>query len=124
VQAGATAAQAAGGNPSRQASRMRPACHATVMHWPEDEASVAQPRHGFPAQPAHRMNVLAANPQTPDDTRLWSASLVEALPSGIPRLDPVAQLLAEEHRESALMRLVLSAALSILILALGAGLLS
>jgi len=70
------------------------------------------------------MNALAANPQTPDDTRLWSPSLVEAVATGIPKQDPVAQLLAEEHHERALLRLVLSAAAAILILALGAGLLT
>ena len=69
------------------------------------------------------MNALAANPQTPDDTRLWSPSLVEALPTGIPPLDPVAQLLAEEHRERTVLRLLLCAAASVLILVLGAGLL-
>ena len=70
------------------------------------------------------MNALATNPQTPDDTRLWSPSLVEALPSGMPPLDPVAQLLAEEHRQGAVLRLVLCAAASVLILVLGAGLLA
>ncbi|MGL6110660.1 MAG: hypothetical protein ACRC2B_11240 [Rubrivivax sp.] len=69
------------------------------------------------------MNVLARNALTPDDTRLWSPSLVEALPSRLPPLDPVAQLMAEEHRERALLRLVLSAAGAILILAVGAGVL-
>lgn len=67
------------------------------------------------------MNAIASNAQTPDDTRLWSPSLVEALPSGVPVPDPVAQLLAEEHSERALLRLVLCAVASILILALGAG---
>jgi hypothetical protein len=70
-----------------------------------------------------RMNVLTRNPLTPDDTRLWSPSLVEALPSRLPPLDPVAQLMAEEHHERALLRLVLSAAAAIAILAVGAGVL-
>ena len=55
------------------------------------------------------MNALARNAQTPDDTRIWSPSLVEALPTRIPPLDPVAQLLAEERHECAWLRLVLSA---------------
>jgi hypothetical protein len=70
------------------------------------------------------MNALASNPQTPDDTRLWSPSLVEAVATGIPKQDPVAQLLAEEHHERALLRLALSAAAAILILAVGAGVLT
>jgi hypothetical protein len=69
------------------------------------------------------MNALAANPQTPDDTRLWSPSLIEAMAAGMPKQDPVAQLLAEEHQERALLRLVLSATAAILILAVGAGVL-
>jgi len=69
------------------------------------------------------MKALATNPQTPDDTRLWSPSLVEALPTGMPQLDPVAQLLAEEHRQGAKIRLVLCGVASVLILVLGAGLL-
>ncbi len=69
------------------------------------------------------MNALAVNPQTPDDARLWSPSLVEAVGTGIPTLDPVAQLLAEEHRERALLRLVACAAASILILAVAAAML-
>jgi hypothetical protein len=70
------------------------------------------------------MNAFAVNPQTPDDTRLWSPSLVEAVGSGIPKQDPVAQLLAEEHHDRARLRLVLSAAASILILVVGAGVLT
>jgi len=69
------------------------------------------------------MNAFAAHPQTPDDTRMWSPSLIEAVATGIPKQDPVAQLLAEEHHERALLRLVLSAAAAILILAVGAGVL-
>jgi hypothetical protein len=69
------------------------------------------------------MNAIATNAQTPDDTRLWSPSLVEALPASIPAVDPVAQMLAEERREHALLRLMLSAAAAVLILILGAGLL-
>ena len=71
----------------------------------------------------NRMNALLAhNAQTPDDTRLWSPSLVEALPTRIPPLDPVAQLLAEERHERAWLRLVFSALASVLILATGASL--
>ena len=70
------------------------------------------------------MNALARNAQTPDDTRLWSPSLVEAVGTGIPRQDPLALLLAEQRRDGALLRLVLSAAAAMLILLLGAGLLS
>jgi hypothetical protein len=69
------------------------------------------------------MNALATNAQTPDDTRLWSPSLVEALPASIPAEDPVAQMLAEERHEHVLLRLMLSAAAAVLILILGAGLL-
>lgn len=69
------------------------------------------------------MKALATNAQTSDDTRLWSPSLVEALPATIPPLDPVAQLLAEERREQALLRLMLSAGAAVLILVAGAGLL-
>jgi hypothetical protein len=75
------------------------------------------------ATPAPRMKALAINAQTSDDTRLWSPSLVEALPAGIPPLDPVAQLLAEERHEHVVLRLVLSAGAAVLILILGAGLL-
>ncbi len=71
-----------------------------------------------------RMNALAHNAQTPDDTRIWSPSLVEALPTRIPPLDPVAQLLAEERHERAWLRLVLSALVSVLILATGASLIA
>jgi hypothetical protein len=69
------------------------------------------------------MNALAAHTQTPDDTRLWSPSLVEAVGSGIPKLDPVAQLLAEQQRDRELLRLVLSATAAVLILVVGAGIL-
>jgi hypothetical protein len=68
------------------------------------------------------MKALARNAQTPDDTRLWSPSLVEALPAGMPALDPVAQLLAEEHHQRIWLRLVLSAVASVLILACSASL--
>ncbi len=70
------------------------------------------------------MNAIARNAQTPDDTRLWSPSLVEALPTRIPPLDPVAQLIAEELHERAWVRLVLSAVASVLILGVGASLIS
>ena len=66
------------------------------------------------------MKAIARNAQTPDDARRWSASLVEALPSGMPRLDPVAQLLDEERHERAWLRLAFSAAASVLILVAGA----
>ena len=86
-------------------------------------------RGGLPAADlqTHRtiatMNALATNAQTPDDTRLWSPSLVEAVASGIPKLDPVAQLLAEQQNDRALLRLMLSATAAVLILVVGAGLL-
>ena len=67
------------------------------------------------------MNVLAAHTQTPDDTRLWSPSLVEAVGTGIPRQDPLALLLAEQQRDGAMLRLVLCAAAAVLILVVGAG---
>ncbi len=67
------------------------------------------------------MNAHAANAQTPDDTRLWSPSLIEAVATGMPRQDPVAQLLAEQQRDGAMLRLLLCAAAAVLILAAGAG---
>lgn len=70
------------------------------------------------------MNALTAHPQTPDDTRLWSPSLVEAVGSGIPRQDPLALLLAEQQRDGAMLRLVLSATAAVLILVVGASLLT
>lgn len=69
------------------------------------------------------MNAFAANGQTPDDTRLWSPSLVEAVGSGIPKQDPLAQLIAEQQRDGAMLRLVLSATAAVLILVVGAGVL-
>jgi hypothetical protein len=69
------------------------------------------------------MNAFAANTQSRDDTRLWSPSLVEAVGSGIPRQDPVAQLLLEQQRDRTMLRLMLSAGASVLILGVGAGLL-
>jgi hypothetical protein len=69
------------------------------------------------------MNAFAANAQTPDDTRLWSPSLVEAVGTGIPRQDPLALLMAEQQRDGATLRLVLSAAAAVLILVVGAGVL-
>lgn len=69
------------------------------------------------------MNAFAANPQTPDDTRLWSPSRVDAVASGIPKQDPLALLLAEQQRDGALLRLVLSATAAVLILVVGAGVL-
>jgi hypothetical protein len=69
------------------------------------------------------MNALTANPQTPDDTRLWSPSLVEAVGTGIPRQDPLAQLLAEQQRDGAMLRLVLSATAAVLLLVVGASVL-
>lgn len=70
------------------------------------------------------MNAIATNPQTPDDARLWSPSLVDAVGGGIPKQDPVAQLMAEERHDRARLRLMLSAAASILILVVGAGVLT
>ena len=69
------------------------------------------------------MNAFAANTQSRDDTRLWSPSLVEAVGSGIPRQDPLALLLVEQKRDRRLLRLMLSAGASVLILGVGAGLL-
>lgn len=69
------------------------------------------------------MKALAPNPQTPDDTRLWSPSLVEAVGTGIPRQDPLALLLAEQKRDRAMLRLMLSAGTALLVLLIGAGLL-
>lgn len=70
------------------------------------------------------MNALATNAQTPDDTRLWSPSLVEAVATGLPRQDPVAQLLDEQKRDGATLRLLLCAAAAVLILVVGAGVLA
>ena len=70
------------------------------------------------------MNALAANAQTPDDTRLWSPSLVEAVAIGIPKQDPLALLMAEQQRDGAMLRLVLSATAAVLILVVGASLLN
>ena len=69
------------------------------------------------------MNALATNPQTPDDARVWSPSVVEVVGSGIPRQDPLALLLAEQKRDRAGLRLVLCAAAATLILLIGAGVL-
>jgi hypothetical protein len=84
------------------------------MRKAEDEA-VLQPTR------APVMNALAANAQSPDDTRLWSPSLVEAVATGMPKQDPVAQLLAEQKRDGAMLRLVLCATAAVLILVAGAG---
>jgi hypothetical protein len=81
-------------------------------------AAVSQPKH------CTAMNALAANAQSPDDTRLWTPSLVEAVGNGIPREDPLALLLAEQKRDGALLRLMLSAAAAVLILLVGAGVLT
>ncbi len=67
------------------------------------------------------MNAFAASVQTPDDTRLWSPSLVEAVATGMPKQDPLAQLLAEQQRDGAMLRLLLCAAAAVLILVAGAG---
>jgi hypothetical protein len=83
-----------------------------------------RPCRNFAANRFTAMNAIATNPQTPDDARLWSPSLVDAVGSGMPRQDPVAQLLAEEHHDRARLRLMLSAAASILILVVGAGVLT
>jgi hypothetical protein len=69
------------------------------------------------------MNVLTAHTQSPDDTRLWSPSLVEAVGTGIPRQDPLALLMAEQQRDGAMLRLVLSATAALLILVVGASVL-
>jgi hypothetical protein len=80
-------------------------------------AAVLQPHR------TRTMNVLTAHTQSPDDTRLWSPSRVDAVGSGIPKQDPLAQLLAEQQRDGALLRLVLSATAAVLILVVGAGVL-
>jgi hypothetical protein len=67
------------------------------------------------------MNRFAVSAQTPDDTRLWSPSLVETVATGMPKQDPVALLLAEQQRDGAMLRLMLCAAAAMLILAVGAG---
>ena len=69
------------------------------------------------------MNALATNPQTPDDARVWSPSVVEVVASGIPRQDPLALLLAGQKRDRAGLRLVLCATAATLILLIGAGVL-
>lgn len=69
------------------------------------------------------MNSFAVSAQSPDDTRLWSPSLVEAVATGMPKQDPVAQLLAEQKRDGAMLRLVLCATAAVLILVAGAGVL-
>ena len=70
------------------------------------------------------MNALAVNAQTPDDTRLWSPSLVDAVATGMPKQDPVALLLAEQKRDGAMLRLAMCAAAAVLILVVGAGVLA
>ncbi len=70
------------------------------------------------------MKALAPHTQTPDDTRLWSPSRVEAVGTGMPKHDPLALLLAEQRRDGAMLRLLLSAAAALLILLGGASLLS
>jgi len=69
------------------------------------------------------MKAFAANTQSRDDTRLWSPSLVDAVGRGTPRQDPLALLLAEQKRDRAALRLMLSAAAATLILLVGAGVL-
>jgi hypothetical protein len=85
----------------------------------------AAPKIRVPPQPARpeAMKALAANTQCNDDTRLWSPSLVDAVGSGISRQDPLAQLLAEQRRDRTMLRLMLCATASLLILGVGAGLL-
>ena len=58
----------------------------------------------------------AANSQVADDTRLWTPSRVDAVAHAKP--DPLAQLLAEQRRERALPRLLISAAAALAILGL------
>lgn len=72
------------------------------------------------------MNAFARQTQTqpPDDARSWSPSLIDAVRAGMPRQDPVALLMAEQKRDGALLRLVLSAAAATLLLLLGGSLLS
>jgi hypothetical protein len=120
----ATATPAGNGIPSRRAALTRLPRHAPVIAWVEDgdraASSFAVLVHTHRTQ---AMNALAANAQTPDDTRLWSPSLVEAVGTGIPKQDPLALLLAEQQRDGALLRLVLSATAAVLILVVGAGVL-
>jgi len=68
------------------------------------------------------MKALAPHTQAPDDTRLWSPSRVEAVGTGMPKRDPVALLLAEQRRDGAMQRLLLSGAAALLILLGSAGL--
>jgi hypothetical protein len=70
------------------------------------------------------MKVLARNAQTPDDTRLWSPSLVDAVGKGLPKPDPLTLLLAEHRRDGSTLRLLLSAIAALTILLVGASLLS
>jgi hypothetical protein len=69
------------------------------------------------------MKVLARNAQTPDDTRLWSPSLVDAVGKGLPKPDPLALLMAEQRRDGSALRLLFSAIAALTILALAASLL-
>jgi len=84
------------------------------MRKTEDEAVL-------PSTPSPAMNALAVNAQTPDDTRLWSPSLVDAVATGMPKQDPVALLLAEQKRDGAMLRLLLCGAAAVLILVVGVG---
>jgi hypothetical protein len=70
------------------------------------------------------MNAFATDTMAPDDARAWSRSMIEALPTTLPAQDPVAQMLAEERGDQVLLRLVLSAALAVAVLALACGLLA
>lgn len=56
------------------------------------------------------MNISLADATFIDSRNLLSAD------AGLPPLDPVEQMLREQHRESALLRLVLCAAASVLLL--------
>jgi hypothetical protein len=95
---------------------MRLQRHASAMWKAEDEVVLQSTRIAA-------MNALAVNAQTPDDTRLWSPSLVDAVATGMPKQDPVAQLLAEQKRDGAMLRLVMCAGAAVLILVVGAGVL-
>jgi hypothetical protein len=70
------------------------------------------------------MKAIARNAQTPDDTRLWSPSLVDAVGRGVPGPDPLSLLLAQQQRDGSRLRLVLSATAALAILLVGASLLA
>ncbi len=70
------------------------------------------------------MNALATTKRTPDDSGPWTPSILERLPHQLPPIDPVQQLLAEEQRDQARLRLLLSATAAVLTLLLAGSLLA